>query len=83
MSAPFNSLLATLKMEPNPQFAEATKRLEDAKEACLSANTPGEQCHEKMQTTLQSTLQMFDQILEGYKNQYAAIQKRITPMART
>jgi hypothetical protein len=82
MSAPYNSLLATLKMDMNPQSADTMKSLEDAKEACLAAQTPGEQCHAKMQTTLQSTLQFFDQMLEDYKNRYAVIQNRVTPMSR-
>ena len=82
MSAPYNSLLATLKMDINPQSGDAMKRLEDAKETCLASLVPGEQCHAKMQTTLQSTLQLFDQMLEDYKNRYAVIQNRITPMSR-
>lgn len=81
ISAPYNSLLATLKMDPNPQSGETMKRLEDAKETCLSAKTPSEHCYEKMQTNLQTTLQLYDQTLEDYKNKYSAIQNRITPMA--
>lgn len=82
ISAPYNSLLATLKLDMNPHSADALKRLEDAKETCLSAKNPNEHCYEKMQTTLRTTLQHFDQMLEDYKNKYSAIQNRITPMAR-
>lgn len=80
--APYNALLATLKMEPNPEFGDAMKRLEEAKETCLSAKSPNEHCYGKMQTTLQSTLELYDKTLEDYKSKYAAIQNRITPMAR-
>jgi hypothetical protein len=82
ISAPYNSLLATLKVDASPQFSEAMGQLESAKETCLSAKTPNEQCYEKMQTTLQSTLGLFDHIIEDYKNKYSAIQNRIPAIAR-
>ncbi len=74
-----NSLLAALKMEAIPQFGDAYKRLEDAKETCLSTRTPDDSCYEKMQTTLQHTQQLYDQMLEDYKIKYAAIPARPTP----
>jgi len=82
LSAPYNSLLATLRMETNPELGSIMKRLEDAKDTCISTEKPDEHCHEKMQTTLRSALQIFDQMIEDYKKRYAAVQNRITPMAQ-
>ena len=80
--AGYNSLLASLKMEPNPQSGDTMKRLEDAKETCLSTRSPNEQCYEKMQGVLQDTLQIYDRLLDDYKNRYAAMQNRASPPAR-
>jgi len=81
MSMPYNSLLASLRMDANPAFGDLMKRLGDAKESCLSTKAPNERCHEKMQSTLGGALQLFDRMLEDYKNRYTAIQNRITPIA--
>jgi len=81
LSLPYNSLLASLRMEPNPEFGDIMKHLEEAKETCLSSEHPDEHCHEKMQTTLQAGLRLFDQMLEDYKSKYVSIQNRITPLA--
>lgn len=81
--AGFNSLLATMRMDTNPQFGQIMKHLEDAKETCLSNVTPDEHCYSKMQNTLQNTLQLYDQMLEEYKSRYAAFAARpsaIPPM---
>jgi hypothetical protein len=69
----YNSLLAGLTMETDPQFGDALKLLEDAKETCLSTIHPDERCHEKMQNTLHHTQQFYDKILDEYKNRYATI----------
>jgi hypothetical protein len=71
--AGFNSLLASLRMEPNPQFGDTFKLLEDAKETCLSTGIPDDRCHQKMQDTLQHTQQLYDQMLDEYKSKYATI----------
>ncbi|HXX73003.1 MAG TPA: hypothetical protein VEI80_04845 [Candidatus Acidoferrales bacterium] len=82
LSAPYNSLLATLRMETNPELGDIMRRLEDAKDTCISTEKRDERCHEKMQTTLHSALQIFDQMIEDYKKRYAAVQNRIAPMAQ-
>ena len=74
--AGFKTLLATLKMEMNPQFGDAMKHLEDAKETCLSIPEPSEHCYEKMQNTLNHTPELYDQMLDEYKNKYAVIPAR-------
>jgi thymidylate kinase len=69
----YNSLLAGLTMQIDPQFGDTLKLLEDAKETCLSTIHPNENCHEKMQNTLQRTHQLYDKMLDEYKNRYATI----------
>ena len=76
----YNSLLAGLTMETDPQFGDTLKLLIDAKETCLSTIHPDENCHGKMQNTLQHTQQLYDKILEEYKNRYATLAAR--PPAR-
>jgi hypothetical protein len=71
--AGFNSLLASLRMEPNPQFGDAFKLLEDAKETCLSTGIPDDNCHEKMRGTLLNTERLYNQLLDEYKQKYASI----------
>jgi len=80
--AGYNSLLASLKMEPNPQSGDTMKRLEDAKETCLSTRSPNDQCYGKMQGVLQDTLQIYARLLDDYKNRYAAMQNRSSQPAR-
>ena len=70
----YNTLLATLRMEPAPQFGDTLKQLEDCKETCLSTRNPDERCYEKMQHTLQHTQQLYEQILDEYKSKYATSQ---------
>ena len=77
--AGYNSLLATLKMEPNPQFSGTYKQLEDAKEVCLANKNPNEHCYEKMQTTLQHTAQLYDQMLDSFKLKYSQVPARPMP----
>jgi UDP-N-acetylglucosamine 2-epimerase len=60
-------------MEIDPQFGDTLKLLEDAKETCLSTIHPNENCHEKMQNTLQHTQQLYDKMLYEYKNRYATM----------
>jgi len=71
--AGYNTLLASLRMETDPQFGDTLKLLEDAKETCLSTRNPNEACHEKMQNTLQHTQQLYDKMLDDYKKRYATI----------
>ncbi len=80
--AGFNSLLASLKMEINPQFTEAMNQLEAAKETCLSTTTPCETCYEKMQNTLNQTRGLYDQMLKEYKSKYTVIPARASPTPR-
>ena len=79
--AGYNTLLATLRMESNPRFGDIFKRLEDAKETCLSTRNPGEQCFAKMQNTLQDTQQLYDEMLDDYKSKYSRIPNRPTATA--
>ena len=74
--AGFNTLLASLRMETNPRFGDIFKRLEDAKETCLSTRNPDEQCFGKMQNTLQETQQVYDQMLDEYKAKFSRIPSR-------
>jgi hypothetical protein len=66
-------------METNPQFGDIFKRLEDAKETCLSTSNPEEQCFAKMQNTLQDTQQLYDQMLDDYKSKFSRIPTRPSP----
>lgn len=63
----YNSLLAIVKLEKEAKFEQASKKLEEAKQSCLSTQEPDSKCHEKSQDALKHTLQMYDQILEDYK----------------
>jgi hypothetical protein len=65
--AAYNSLLAIIKLEKDAPFEDALKRLEDAKETCLSTGKPDELCHGKSQQALKHTLQIYDKILDDYK----------------
>jgi hypothetical protein len=69
----YNALLASLKMEFDPNFGDTLKLLEDAKETCMSTIHPNVDCHEKMQNTLQHTQQLYDTMLDDYKNRYAIL----------
>jgi hypothetical protein len=75
----YNSLLASLKMGIAPHFGDTLELLEDAKETCMSTIHPNENCHEKMQNTLQHTQQLYDEMLEEYGNRHATIATRPTP----
>lgn len=65
--AAYNSLLAILKLEKDAAFEEALKRLEEAKETCLSTAEPNERCHGKSQEALKYAFQVYDKILDDYK----------------
>ena len=58
-------------MEPRPQFGDSLKRLEDAKETCLSSVNPDNRCYAKMQDALQSTQLLYDQMIDDYKSKYS------------
>jgi len=75
----YNSLLAGLTMGIDPRFGDTLKLLEDAKETCMSTIHPNENCHEKMQNTLQHTQQLYDKMLEEYKNRYATLTTKPSP----
>lgn len=78
----YNSLLATLRMEVDPQFGDMLKQLEDCKETCLSTRIPDERCYEKMQHALHCTQQFYEQILDKYKSKYATIPNRSSSTPR-
>ncbi len=65
--AAYNSLLAILKLEKGSNFEDALKRLEEAKEKCISTPKPDEHCHGKSQEALKYTLDIYDKILEDYR----------------
>lgn len=65
--AAYNSLLAVLKLERGTEFEDALKKLEEAKEQCLSTRKPDSQCHEKSQEALRQTLVLYDRILDDYR----------------
>ena len=65
--AAYNSLLAVLKLESGTEFETALKRIEEAKEKCVSTPKPDEHCHEKSQGALTYTKELYDKILQEYK----------------
>jgi hypothetical protein len=65
--AAYNSLLAVLKLEKGAEFDEALKKLEEAKEKCLSTPKPDIHCHGKSQEALKQTLAIYDRILDDYR----------------
>ena len=65
--AAYNSLLAVLKLEKGAEFEVALKRLEEAKEKCISTAKPDEHCHGKSQEALKYILGIYDKILDDYK----------------
>lgn len=65
--ASYNSLLAVLKLEKGPNFDEASRKLEEAKETCLASAKPDEDCHSKSQEALKHTVDLYGKILEDYK----------------
>ena len=66
-------------METSPNFGDTLKLLEDAKETCLATTNPNDACHEKMQNTLQHTQQLYDMMLDDYKNRYATLTNKPSP----
>jgi len=65
--AAYNSLLAVLKLERGTEFEEALKKLEEAKEQCLSTSKPDSRCHDKSQEALKQTFAIYDRILDDYR----------------
>jgi hypothetical protein len=65
--AAYNSLLAVLKLEKGAEFEEALKRLEEAKDKCLSTAKPDSHCHGQSQQALKQTLAIYDRILDDYR----------------
>lgn len=65
--AAYNSLLAVLKLEKGGEFETALKRLEEAKEKCISTVKPDEHCHGKSQEALKYTSGIYDKILDDYR----------------
>ena len=74
-----NSLLAILKLEKGANFEDSLKRLEEAKEKCVSTAKPDEICHGKSQDALKYTLDIYDTILEDYKKR---LPNRQSPTSR-
>ena len=56
-----------LKLERGSTFEETFKRLEEAKEKCLSTATPDDHCHTTSLEALKFALENYDKILEDYK----------------
>ena len=65
--AAYNSLLAVLKLEKGPDFDTALRRVQEAKEKCLSTATPDEHCHQQSQDALTYTLGLYDKVLDDYR----------------
>ena len=65
--AAYNSLLAVLKLERGAEFETALKRIEEAKEKCISTVKPDEHCHAKSQEALSYTKGLYDKILDEYR----------------
>ena len=65
--AAYNSILAVLRLEKGAAFEDALKRLEAAKEKCLSTPKPDEHCHMRSQEALKSTVEIYENVLEDYK----------------
>ncbi len=65
--AAYNSLLAVLKLEKGAEFEAALKRLEEAKEKCLSTSKPDEHCHGNSQDALKYSVGVYDRILDDYR----------------
>jgi len=63
----YNSLLAVVKLEKGLSFDEALKKLEEAKQTCISTVKPDDRCHSTSQEALKYTLEIYDCILEDYK----------------
>lgn len=63
----YNSLLTVLRLEKGEAFEDALKRLEAAKEKCLSTSKPDMRCYEMSQAALKSTLELYDKILDECK----------------
>jgi hypothetical protein len=62
-----NSLLAVLKLERGGEFESALKRVEEAREKCVSTAKPDEHCHGKSQEALGYTKGLYDKVLEDYR----------------
>ena len=62
-----NSLLAVLKLEKGPEFEDALKRVQEAKEKCLSSANPDEHCHRQSQEALAYTLGLYDKVINDYR----------------
>jgi hypothetical protein len=65
--AAYNSLLAVLKLEKGPDFDTALKRLQEAKEKCLSSANPDEHCHQQSQEASTYTLGLYNKVLDDYR----------------
>jgi hypothetical protein len=65
--AAYNSLLAVLKLEQRPTFEEGLRKLEEAKQTCLSTARPDDNCHSKSQEALKQVTAVYDKVLEDYK----------------
>ncbi len=65
--ASVNSLLAVLKIEKGAEFEDALKRVEEAKEICISTAKPDDHCHAKSQAALKHTLAIYSKIMDDYR----------------
>jgi hypothetical protein len=67
-----NALLAVLKLEQGSSFEDGLRKLEEAKQTCLSTTKPDEHCHEKSQEALEHGFAIYDKILDDYKKRLPA-----------
>jgi hypothetical protein len=65
--AAYNSLLAVLKLEKGTEFDEVSRKLEEAKNKCLSTLKPDSQCHGASQEALKQAFAIYDRILDDYR----------------
>jgi hypothetical protein len=65
--AAYNSLLAVLRLEQGATFEEGLRKLEGAKQTCLSTARPDENCHTKSQEALKHVIGVYDKVLDDYK----------------
>ncbi len=72
----YNSVMATLQLEKSKEFEDAYKEMEEAKQACLTAEKPTEVCHGKSQETLKKTLKLYDHVIEEYKKRLPSRQPK-------
>ena len=64
-----------------PKLRRHTQTLEDAKETCMSTKIQPVPYHQKIQNTLQHTKQLYETMLDDYKNRYTTLTTKPSPRA--